>query len=77
MGLEFAGRGGEPLSPAWSSTRPRSIPEVGQSFTFHGFSLSGVLRRSRNRIKRHSASSPLRAQAGSEGRMNALKRVPR
>ena len=38
-----------PPSRAWSSTRRGSIPEPGQTFTFHGFRFR-VLRRERNRI---------------------------
>ena len=48
-GLESARRRGDHRRRVWSSTRRASIPESGQSFTFHGFRFQ-VLRRTRNRI---------------------------
>ena len=56
-----------PRSPAWSSTKARSIPEPGQSFTFHGFRFQ-VLRKNRNRITalRVDAARP-QAGGGGEG----------
>ena len=49
----------------------RSIPEVGQTFTFHGFRFS-VLRKHRNRITALRITPLVRSRAGPELALHKL-----